>query len=138
MDQASMERYVAGRSEVMQHEPGYLLFKFSQVQMALVSDTTHDRMRIIAPVLSYDELDEAAKDAVMEANFRSALDARYAVSNGVLYAAFIHPLSGLNEAQLQSAMDQVANLTHTYGSSYSSGQLVYGEVAGENEPHTQQ
>jgi len=137
MDQQGMERYVAGRSEVLQHEPGYLLFKFSQVSMAVISDAEHDRMRIIAPVVSYDELDEAAKDAVMEANFRSALDARYAVSNGVLYAAFIHPMVALSEQQLQAAIDQVANLVHTYGSSYSSGQLVYGGVAGDNDGKTQ-
>jgi len=138
MEQADMERYVAGRTEVEQHQPGYMLFTFNQVQMAIISDTAHDRMRIIAPVVSYDELDESTKDTIMQANFRSALDARYAVSNGILYSAFIHPLAPLTEAQLQSAMLQVANLVLTYGEQYSSGDLVYGGVAGENEPQTRQ
>lgn len=138
MDQADMERYIAGCSEVEQHQPGYVLFTFNQVQMAVISDVAHDRMRIIAPVLSYDELDESAKDALMEANFRSALDARYAVSNGVLYSAFIHPMSPLTEVQLQSAMMQVSSLVHTYGTQYSSGELVYGGVAGENDEQVRQ
>jgi len=138
MDQADMERYIAGRTEVEQHQPGYVLFTFNQVQMAAISDVSHDRMRIIAPILSYDELDESAKDSIMEANFRSALDARYGVSNGVLYAAYIHPLSPLTEQELASAMSQVANLVLTYGESYSSGELIYGGVAGENDGSTQQ
>lgn len=138
MEQADMERYVAGRTEVEQHQPGYMLLTFNQVQMAIISDTAHDRMRIIAPVVSYDELDESTKDTIMQANFRSALDARYAVSNGILYSAFIHPLAPLTEAELQSAMLQVANLVLTYGEQYSSGELVYGGVAGENEPQTRQ
>lgn len=138
MEQADMERYVAGRTEVEQHQPGYMLLTFNQVQMAIISDTAHDRMRIIAPVVSYDELDESTKDTIMQANFRSALDARYAVSNGILYSVFIHPLAPLTEAELQSAMLQVANLVLTYGEQYSSGELVYGGVAGENEPQTRQ
>ncbi len=32
---------------------------------------------------------------MMIANFHTALDARYAISDGVIYAAFIHPLSSL-------------------------------------------
>jgi hypothetical protein len=138
MDQADMERYIAGLAVVEQHQPGYVLFTFNQVQMAAISDVVHDRMRIIAPVTSYDELDEAAKDTIMEANFRSALDARYAVSNGVLYSAYIHQLSPLTEAQLQSAMMQVSNLLLTYGGQYSSGELLYGGVAGENDTPTRQ
>lgn len=63
---------------------------------------------------------------VLEANFHSALDARYATSDGVLYAAFIHPLSPLTEAEVRSAVAQVASLVRSFGTTYSSGELVYG------------
>ncbi|MEE8126039.1 MAG: hypothetical protein V3T42_09525, partial [Nitrospirales bacterium] len=53
-------------------------------------------------------------------------DARYAVSQGILYSAFIHPLSTLDEGMLKSAMDQVANLALSFGSEYTSGSLVFG------------
>jgi len=38
----------------------------------------------------------------MQANFDSALDARYAIAKGKLWSAFIHPLSELNEEQFFS------------------------------------
>lgn len=63
---------------------------------------------------------------VLEANFHSALDARYATSDGVLYAAFIHPLSPLTEAEVRSAVAQVASLVRSFGTTYSSGELAYG------------
>ena len=138
MNQEAMEHYVIEHSDVVQHRRGYVLFVYDTVQMALVSDVKHDRMRIISPILRYEEVDDAHRDAVMVANFHSALDARYAVSNGVLYSAYIHPLSPLTEEELQSAMEQVANLAQTYGERYSGGNLIYGGVAGENDEPTRQ
>jgi hypothetical protein len=133
MNQETMERYVIEHSDVVQHQPGYVLFVYNTVQMALVSDVKHDRMRIISPIARFEEVDDEHRDAVMGANFHSALDARYAVSNGVMYSAYIHPLSPLTEQQLLSAMEQVSNLVLTYGDQYSSGELIYGGVAGEND-----
>ena len=138
MNQDTMEQYVKEHGDVVQHERGYVLFVYNTVQMALVSDVKHDRMRLISPIARYEEVDAEHRDAVMEANFHSALDARYAVSNGVLYSAYIHPVSPLTEAQLRSAMEQVGNLVLTYGDQYSSGALVYGGVAGENDEATRQ
>jgi hypothetical protein len=63
----------------------------------------------------------------MESNFHKALDARYAESNDILYSAFIHPLSALSETELIKALDQVATLALTFGTSYTSGELTYGE-----------
>jgi len=61
----------------------------------------------------------------LQANFDSALDARYAVANGVLWSAYIHPLSSLQDKQFLEAVGQVVNLTSTFGSSYSSGALIF-------------
>ena len=101
-------------------------FAVGDVRMACFTDLRFDRMRIIAPILDTDDLTEAEKDAALEANFHSALDARYCVSNGVVYAAFIHPLSPLTARETSSAISQVANLVQTFGSTYSGGQLVFG------------
>ena len=62
----------------------------------------------------------------MAANFHTALDGRYATSEGVLYAAFIHPLSPLTEEELASALRQVAALARNFGTTYSSDALLYG------------
>ena len=60
-----------------------------------------------------------------EANFHTALDARYAFNKGILYAAYIHPLSTLTKAQLESALEQTATLAATFGKEYSSGSLIF-------------
>jgi hypothetical protein len=104
---------------------GALEFTFKSVRMACISDVEHDRMRLVAPICRLSELspDQAAR--VLEANFHTALDARYASSQGVLYAAFIHPLSPLANEELRSAIRQVASLAQSFGTTYSSGELVF-------------
>lgn len=125
MHQDHMETFVKQRSEVIESRPGFVLFTYNQVGMALISDVKHDRMRIIAPVERAANLTPSQKDAVLAANFHSALDARYATGNEMLYAAYIHPLSPLTTEQLRSALDQVASLVLTFGDEYSSGALTY-------------
>ena len=63
-------------------------FQIGEVHVACLTDARFDRMRLIAPVVETDELTDAHREACLEANFHTALDARYATSEGVLYAAF--------------------------------------------------
>ena len=60
------------------------------------------------------------------ANFDRALDAKYAISRGYLWAVFVHPLRELSEPQLCDAVHQVATLAENYGGTYSSSDLVFG------------
>ena len=69
---------------------------------------------------------------MLVANFHNALDARYAVSNGNVFAAFLHPLSSLEENDLRSALRQVSQLVANFGTTYSSGGLQF--APGEEEP----
>lgn len=112
-------------TEVLEEERGYLFFKYLGTKMALLSDENHDRMRIISSITTYSNLAPKIKDSLMHSNFHLALDARYAVSEDVLYAAFIHPLSTLNKEDFQSALKQVYNLVINFGKTYSSGQLEF-------------
>jgi hypothetical protein len=89
-------------------------------------DERFDRMRIIAPIAEIEEVTDEVRDACLEANFHTALDARYATSDGVLYAAFIHPLASLDAELAESALHQVASLVETFGTTFSSGSLVFG------------
>ncbi len=91
-----------------------------------LTDERHDRMRLVVPVVEATQLDEDEKDRLLAANFHTALDARYAVHDGVLYSVFIHPLSPLTREQAQDAVRQVVTLAATFGASYSSGDLVFG------------
>lgn len=80
-------------------------------------------MRIFTPVVPATELSPIQIQSVLLANFHTALDARYTLSDDALVAAFIHPLSSLNDDYLRSALSQVATLADNFGTSYSSGAL---------------
>ena len=108
--------------------PGLLEFKVKEVVLVCISDPGHDRMRIIAQIRPLSDLTSEQLEAILEANFHSALDARYATSQGILYAAFIHPLSNLTERELRSAAFQVPSPAFTFGPPYSSGTLLCGGV----------
>ena len=125
MTQDEMEKIVINNVEVITKQKGYIVFMYKKVKMALISDVKHDRMRIISPITEYPALTSKIKDAAMESNFHLALDARYAMSNDVLYSAYIHPLSPLTKKELKSALDQVSTLALTFGSTYSSGELSF-------------
>lgn len=101
-------------------------FKIAEVAVMIVADETHNRMRILVPIRKVDGLDAAELMRLMQADFDSALDARYAVAHEILWSAFIHPLSALHDGQFISAIGQTVNLALTYGSSYTSGELVFG------------
>lgn len=127
MTQKNLEGIVktSQHTEVLEEEEGYILFKYLNKKMILLSDEKHDRMRIISSITSYSDLAPKIKDSLMHSNFHLALDARYAVSDDILYSAFIHPLSSLSEEDLKSALKQVYNLAASFGKTYSSGQLEF-------------
>lgn len=102
-------------------------FFYSGTRMMCITDSNFDRMRIIAPIMEQKDMTEAQMRSVLDANFHTALDARYATNDGVLYSAFIHPLSPLQNDQLRSALEQVANLVSTFGSTYQSTDLTFGQ-----------
>jgi len=101
-------------------------FTVEETQVQLIYDTNADRMRLITPVDQAANLDVDGLERLMQANFDSALDARYAIGRGVVWATFIHPLGALTDEEFLSGIGQTVNLAVTYGSTYSSGALVYG------------
>lgn len=100
-------------------------FRVGGVHMACLTDSRFDRMRVIAPIIDIDEITEAQRDAMLEANFHRTLDARYSTSHGVVYAAFMHPLDALDERSFASALEQVSSLVLTFDEGFSSGALHF-------------
>lgn len=111
--------------ELLTDEPGYVLFKYLGTKMALYPDPHFNRMRVIAPITDYSSLAPQIKDALMNANFSSALDCRYGVSEDALYAAFLHPLTSLTEKDFLSTLKQLHNLVKSFGKTYSSAQIAF-------------
>ena len=95
------------------------------VPVIIVTDPRADRMRAMTAIRSTDDIDPAELLRLMQANFDTALDARYAVANGRLWATFIHPLSPLERDQFISGLGQVVNLALTYGSLYTGGAMAF-------------
>lgn len=111
--------------ENVKGQPGYWQFKIDEQLVYVITDEKADRMRIIAPITKVEVLKKEELFRLMQANFDSALDARYSIAKGVLWSAFIHPLSPLSDKEFLLGLGQVVNLVATYGTSYSSGALIF-------------
>ncbi len=109
------------------------LLRYEEMEVLIVTDPTADRMRVMTPVAPADAIDEKDLYRLMQANFESALDARYAIAQGMLWSTFIHPLSPLTDEQFFSGVGQTLTLVTTYGSTYSSGALLFGGGDGAAE-----
>ncbi len=102
-----------------------LFLTIEDVPLVLVADVGADRMRVMAPIRSSDGLSEADLRRMMQANFDTALDARYAVAQGRLWSVFIHPFAALEKDQLISGIGQTVNLALTYGNLYTGGAMAF-------------
>ncbi len=105
--------------------PGFWRLTVEERTLMVITDERADRMRIITPVAPAEALEPARLARLLQANFDSALDARYAIARGILWTAFIHPLGSLADAEFLAGLGQVVNLAASYGSSYSSGALQF-------------
>ncbi len=92
----------------------------------IITDESHNRMRIITPVIEEKKLKKGDLKLLLEANFHKALDAKYSLYNGFLWSVFTHPLGELATDQFKDAMNQVVQLADTYGTSYTSTDLIFG------------
>lgn len=101
-------------------------FTFQNRPIILIFDEKADRMRMFTPIGPESALDAGLMKRMLQANFDSALDARYAVANDLIWGVFIHPLSPLDQEQFASALVQVLNVAKSFGSSFSSGLFTFG------------
>ncbi len=105
---------------------GYWKFQAHDVTMLCITDETHDRMRVMAPITAADELDEELVRACLLANFDRALDVRDCLNEDTLWGAFLHPLRSLTDDLFESACRQVSEVAKNFGTTYTSGELIFG------------
>lgn len=98
----------------------------SGTQVLVIADPGADRMRAMTRIGPADALDTALMQRLLQANFDAVLDARYAVANGQIWAAFIHPLSPLEPRQLVSGLAQMVNAAQSFGTAFSGGGVQFG------------
>ncbi len=122
MTQQRMEILFADQVDAILGPPGAIQTKVDGINIYLISNPANDRMRIMAPVALASSLNPRAFHILLRANFNSTRDARYAISEDIVYATFIHPISSLTPGLLRSALAQIISLTKTFGTTYSSGE----------------
>ncbi len=111
--------------DTLMGSPGRWEVWIGEVPMLCLTDESHNRMRIISLVK---DLAESSREEIlncMEANFHTALDVKYAISDEVIWVAFIHPLKELSRGQVVDALAQVRAAVLTFGTTYSSTDLSF-------------
>ena len=100
-------------------------FSVEGLATTVVYDIAADRMRIVIPIVKAEDVDSETMLRLMQANFDTALDARYAMANGMVWGTFIHPLSTLSDEEFLVGLAQTANVVLTFGSTFSSGMFMF-------------
>lgn len=101
-------------------------FTIDDIPVLVIMDAGANRMRAMVPIRSAEGMTNEELSRLMQANFDAALDARYAIAQGRLWGVFIHPLRELEREQLISGLAQTITVAKTYGTTYSSGAMVFG------------
>lgn len=134
MDNAHMHDILQRIDPELQGQLGSWLLQYETLQVQVITDENADRMRVIVPIVKVEDMGKDELIRLMQANFDSALDARYSVANGVVWSVFIHSLSILSDEEFVSGFAQAVTAASTFGSTYSSGALIFrGGDSGEQQ-----
>lgn len=125
MNNDGLEEILQTISDTIQGGNGNWQFVVNGLPIFCITDQVHNRMRIVTPIQHMDDVTAEQMADCMEANFHTALDVRYAVSDDILWVAYIHPLRELQPDQVVNAIIQVYNAALTFGTSYSSTDLTF-------------
>jgi len=104
---------------------GFWRFTVAGATVIVVGDVTFDRLRILVGIQSAKELTQDQLMQIAKSNYDTALDARYAISQEILWSMYAHPLKSLGDRQFISAIGQTVNLAVSYGDGYSSGGILF-------------
>ena len=100
-------------------------FRYRGIDVILIFDERANRMRLVSPIVEVTDVDNGTLLNALEANYHSVLDARYAVSNDIVWSAFMHPLEDLSIDLFLSAISQVAIANATFGREFTGGELIF-------------
>lgn len=126
MNNQRLEELIKRIDDTAQGKSGFWRFIVEGREVSVITDERANRMRIIVPIAPAKEIANEKLVRMMQANFDSALDARYSIAKDIVWATFLHPLKELGDAQFLSGVGQTVNLALTYGEGYSSGALIFG------------
>jgi hypothetical protein len=139
-DYAALNRFIREYTDEVEGGGGRWSFTIEEAAVMVLADRAADRMRIMTPVARVADFKDGEYQRLMEANYDRALDARYAIHGGVLWSAFIHPMSSVSHQQFDDGLEQVIRLSANFGTTYASSDMVFapggqppGEQPGEDK-----
>jgi hypothetical protein len=100
--------------------------QYEDIPIHIIADLKSDRLCVMSPIPDQDLTDPTLLFRLLRANFETAIDARYSIWQGTLYALFLHPLASVAPDQFVDAMEQVVTLVKTTGTTFSSTDLRFG------------
>ena len=133
MNNTKLGELLTKHSVTIQGQAGNWRFAINDKLFICLTDSTNNRMRIISPITEVSNVDDKTLRNCLTANFHTALDVKYAISDDVLWSVFIHPLKELSDAQVIDAIAQVYNANYTFGTIYSSTNLSFPGALGQEK-----
>ncbi|MEM6719991.1 MAG: hypothetical protein AAF611_11770 [Bacteroidota bacterium] len=133
MNNTKLGALLAQHSDTIEGIEGNWRFAVNDKLFICLTDENNNRMRIISPITEVANVDEKILKNCLTANFHTALDVKYAISDDILWSVFIHPLKELSDAQVVDAIAQVYNANYTFGTIYSSTNLSFPGAIGQEK-----
>ena len=121
----TLEKIITRVADTTAGKSGSWQFVVEDRMLLCITAEANNRLRIISAITEVSNLSVEEILNSLVANFHTALDVKYAISDEILWSVFIHPLQELSEAQIEDAIIQVYNAAHTFGTIYSSTNLSF-------------
>ena len=135
MDSQKLSNLIIQISDTVTTNGNTIQFIYKERPLICVYDENANRMRIISPIIETKNIEEKELLNMLVANFHSALDVKYALSDEIIWSVFIHPLKELADHQVLDAIHQVYAASATFGTTYSSTSLIFpGNTKKKNIP----
>ena len=133
MNNLKLGEIIQMMGDSVEGQSGAWQFMYEDRMMIVITDEGFNRMRIISPIIEVQELTSEYLHKALIANFHTALDVKYAISDEVMWSVFLHPLKELSGSQFRDAVRQVYNAADSFGTTFSSTDLVFPGGAGEEK-----
>ena len=125
MTNDDLEKIIYVVADSLRGNTGNWQFLIKDRILVCITDERNNRMRIMSPIIEQKKLAYTDMLKLMEANFHTALDVKYAISDEILWSVYIHPLKELSKNEALSAINQVYTAAVTYGTTYNSTNLTF-------------
>jgi len=129
-----LDKIIKQKADTLQIKGNSWNFTYKDRLLICIADKNANRMRIISPIVKKEQLNETLILNSLIANFHTALDVKYAISDDVLWSVFTHPLKELSVHQVEDAILQVYNANITFGSIFSSTSLTFPASTKKSTP----